>query len=258
MCKRYSVVSDIMHIEKRFNVRSQYKKYFNPNIAYGDLAPVITGDNNKELQFFQFGLTPHWAKEQLFVQNARCEGDRNKSNDPAYSGNMGIMLKTMFKKLIRHQRCIIVADAFIEGFYTDKASKNYLVFPRNKKRPFAMAGVWDSWLGAEKETIHSFAILTTPANELMQKMECQRAPFILPPHLENTWLNSKRLADITAIMKPFDARFYNAYPIENSSDTSLNLLKPIGDKLMQENSMGYANKERVQRSRYLPGGRIKK
>ncbi len=242
MCGRYAIVSSIEKIEKRFNVRSEQSEFFNPNIAPGDFAPVITGDKRKTLQFLQFGLTPSWAKKRMYVINARSEGDRNQDNDPAYYGSMGIIMKPMFKGLIRRQRCLVIADAFMEGPQSDKLSKPYLIFPNDKKRPFAMAGVWDSWQDTETgEWINSFAILTTASNDLIQRIGHQRAPLVLPPYLEGKWLNSSYLADITGIMKPFNPHFFNAYPISNaikdSSIKEIELLNPIGDRIYRDTSM---------------------
>ncbi len=239
MCGRYTVVSKIEQIEKRFNVRSPLREFINPNVTIGELAPIITKEKPKELQFFQFGLTPHWAKKQMYVFNARNEGERNKENAPDYRGNMGIMLKPMFKGLIRSQRCLVVADAIIEGSKEEGLSKPYLIFPKDKKRPFAMAGVWDTWINPEDgEEVNSFSIVTTPANELLQKIGHHRSPLVLPPHLESTWLNSTRLADVTAIMNPFDHRFYNANPIrpeiKSGKNKDRDLLKPTGDRLYKE------------------------
>ncbi len=258
MCGRYSIVSSIEQIEKRFNVRSKEPVYSNPNIGPGEFAPVITGDRKKELQFFQFGLTPSWAKKQMYVINARSEGDRNQENDSDYRGTMGIMMKPMFKGLIRRQRCLVVADAFMEGPQLEKLSKPYLIFPRDKKRPFAMAGIWDTWEDPKSgEPIHSFAILTTVANDLLQKIGHHRSPLVLPPYLENTWLNSGRLADVTAIMKPFNPHFYNAYPIsdaiKNSGNKELELLNPIGERIYKETilvpkKLSFEERQRRRRS----------
>ncbi len=258
MCGRYSIVSSITQIEKRFNVRSKEQEYSNPNIGPGEFAPVITGSERKQLQFFKFGLTPSWAKKQMHVINARSEGDRNQDNDPEYHGSMGIIMKPMFKGLIRRQRCLVIADAFMEGSQKDKLSKPFLVFPRDKKRPFAMAGIWDSWEDPiSGEPLNSFAILTTSANDLLQKIGHHRSPLVLPPYLEGTWLNGRYLADITGIMKPFNPHFFNAYPISNVikdvTNKDIELLNPIGDRLYLETKMipqklSYEEKQRRRRA----------
>ena len=69
----------------------------------------------------QFGFTPSWAKKQFYMINARSEGDHNADNHPGYRGAMGILQKPMFRQSIRTRRCLVIADAFIEGPQTRKA-----------------------------------------------------------------------------------------------------------------------------------------
>ena len=115
MCGRYVTVSKLKAIEKRFNARAQQPGLYQPNtnISHGEYAPVVTGENPGEIQFFQFGFTPSWAKKQFYMINARSEGDHNKTDDPAYHGEKGIINKPMFRKAIRSQRCLVIADCFI-------------------------------------------------------------------------------------------------------------------------------------------------
>ena len=58
----------------------------------------------------------------------------------------GIIVKPVFRNLIRSQRCLIIASAFITGPKDIGLDKPYLVYLQNKKRPFAMAGIYDTWL----------------------------------------------------------------------------------------------------------------
>lgn len=58
-------------------------------------------------------MAPSESKNQTIITNVRTEGDRNANNDPNYSGAKGIITKPEFSKLIRSQRCLIIASAFI-------------------------------------------------------------------------------------------------------------------------------------------------
>jgi putative SOS response-associated peptidase YedK len=80
MCGRFVQIIDIELFVKRFGVKkpSEITVQDNFNVAPGDLAYVITNDKPDELQAFQFGLTPHWAKKPMYLINARSEGDFNK------------------------------------------------------------------------------------------------------------------------------------------------------------------------------------
>ena len=63
----------------------------------------------------------------MYLFNARAEGDRNNENNEFYSGAKGIITKPSFRKPIRSQRCLVIADAFYEGSKKEKFGKNQIV-----------------------------------------------------------------------------------------------------------------------------------
>ena len=167
MCGRYVLVSKVKAIEDRFNVNFENKETFKPsfNLGIGQYAPIITDKDSKIIQFFRFGLSPFWSKKPMNLFNARSEGDNNKQNSPNYSGGKGIIIKPAFRKPIRSQRCLIIADAYIEGTTNEGLNKPHLVYIR-KSHPFAFAGIWDTWHNQDSnEQINSFSIITTTANK---------------------------------------------------------------------------------------------
>lgn len=243
MCGRYVTISSLKAIEKRFNVKAEAPERYNPNVnvSLGQNAPVIASDQPGKVQFFVFGMTPVWAQKPMYLFNARSEGDHNKEDDPRYTGAMGIIQKPAFRKSIRERRCLVIADAFIEGPKKEKLSKPYVVYMRNPEhKPFAFAGLWDEWVNRETgEVLRSFSIITSVANSLLQKIGHHRSPVILNPGDEHTWLNpDSPLADITALLRPFDASLMNAYPIAPAIKTpgvnAPELLQPIGQRVEKE------------------------
>ncbi len=241
MCGRYVSVQSVEVIEKRFNIRVPSNIDLEPcyNISPGKYAPVITSEKPKELQLFQFGLTPFWAKKGMYMFNARAEGDRNKVNNENYSGTKGIITKPSFRKPIRSQRCLVIADAFYEGSMKEKLNKPYLVYLQNKQRPFAFAGIWDTWKDEDFQDHHSFAIITVPANSLLRKIGHERAPVILNQGSEHYWLNGDtELSDVLSYLKPYPANEMNAYPVDNQMKNpkidGRHLVEPVGKRLIKE------------------------
>jgi len=245
MCGRYVLVQKIEVIEKRFNIRVEGDLEYRPsyNISPGSYAPVITDDNPRTLSMLQFGMTPFWAKKPMYLFNARTEGDSNQDNDPGYKGAKGIITKPAFRKPIRSQRCLVIADAFIEGTASEKLSKPYLVYLKDKERPFAFAGIWDTWVNTGTgEVVKSFAIVTTVANELLQMLPHHRSPVILPRKYEQDWLSSDLpLADVTRMLEPFPADRMNAFPIDpkikNPRNDGPELIRPAGQRLVPEHDV---------------------
>jgi len=242
MCGRYVTITKIKEVEKRYQADTPQPELYQPstNVSAGHRAPVITGEKPREIQFFQFGFTPSWAKKNMYVINARSEGELNPDDEPNYRGGKGIISKPMFRSSIRHKRCLIVADAFIEGPKTEKLSKPYCVYMRSGERPFSLAGIWDRWVNPDTgEIIESFAILTAPANNLMQKIGHHRSPVIIPREREQEWLHPELpLDEVTAFLEPYPGECLNAYPIspaiKSPRENGLHLLKPIGDRVFKE------------------------
>ena len=247
MCGRYVVVATFKEIEVRYYIQTQEIRQIwkrNWNIAVGTKAIVITDDKPKDAQLFTFGLTPSWAKKKMYFFNARAEGDGNKEDDPNYSGGKGIISKPSFRIAIRKQRCLIPANGFIEGPKLEKLDRPYYCYLRNEPL-FSLAGIWETWVNPDGGEIeHSFAIITTVANELLQKIGHHRMPVILSRDHESLWLNREApLHDITALLEPYPVKEMNAYPIDkrikNPRVNDGDLLKPIGELVIPETHIEY-------------------
>jgi putative SOS response-associated peptidase YedK len=245
MCGRYVQVSKLEVLQKRFGAEAIQPELWraNANIAPGSATPVITSDAPKQIQFYQFGFRPSWATSKMMFINARAEGDHNPDNDPRYNGAKGIIQKPSFRKAIRSQRCLVLADAFIEGPFDRKLSEPYLVYLQGKNRPFAMAGIWDSWMDPDSQReLFSFAIITTTANEVLQHIRHPRSPVILSQESEAAWLSTDTpLADVTDLLRPWPSEGMNAYPInpaiKHPGAQGLDLLQPIGERIMPEEAL---------------------
>lgn len=244
MCGRFILVQKLETLEKRFNlsdVTFQYTASY--NTAPGMQSAVITNTHPRLMQGFRFGLCPFWAKKDMLLINASSEGDKNAENDTLYHGPKEIINKPAFRKPIRSRRCLVIADAFIEGSQAKGLDEAYIVYLRNKVRPFAMAGLWDEWSNPlTGQVIRSFAIITTIANPLMQKIGHHRSPVILEAWQERIWLDSEApLSDITALLKPYDSEKMNAYRIgsniKNPKNNHAGLLTPIGNTIYAESDI---------------------
>ena len=241
MCGRYVVVSSVETIEKRFNVTAdQMAIDFKPNynLGPGALAPVITNNDPDKLQLFTFGLCPSWSKKRMYLFNARAEGDGNAENNPDYKGGKGIITKPSFRKPIRSQRCLVIADAFIEGTKDEGLDKPFVVYIKSG-RPFALAGIWDTWANPETgELVNSFAIITAPPNALLQRLPHHRSPVVLRRSDELRWLRAEALNEVTDLLEHYPAEDMNAYPIspriKNPRNNARELLEPVGERIVPE------------------------
>ncbi|KAF0236680.1 MAG: hypothetical protein FD181_2584 [Prolixibacteraceae bacterium] len=234
MFESFVLASNFKRIEARFSMAKlpelvEYKPSY--NITTSDKCYIINNNQTKEIQLFEFGLNVN-SNVLPFV---RSEGDRNADDNPNYHGSKAIFLKPEFNRLIRYQRCLVIADAFVIGIGENKP---HLVYLRDKKRPFAFAGIWDRIKTTDGE-VYSFAIITTTANKLIFGLGYKRMPVILFNEYESTWLRSSaQLSDILSMLSPYPAKLMNAYPIgEMIKDETMNevsLIQPIGKPIYTE------------------------
>lgn len=242
MCGRFVNVSKLEAVEKRFRVKAitAHDYQINPNVGVGQKASVITAEEPAVLQAMLFGLTPFWSKKTMYLFNARVEGDHNKENDPHYHGQKGIAQKPAFRHLFKSRRCLVPADAFIEGPEKEKLDRPYLVFRKHQDRPFAFAGLWDKWTHPDNGTeINGFTIITTIATPLLQQIGHHRSPVVLTREHEQLWLDqSLSTAELLSLLQPLHDQDWNAYPISKEikkpSARDLSLLQPIGEPLRIE------------------------
>ena len=248
---RFILASNFKRIETRFSMAKlpelvEYTPSY--NIAPGDKSYIINNNQTKEILLFDFGLNVNGDK----IPFVRAEGDRNSDDNLNYHGSKAIFLKPEFNRLIRYQRCLVLADAFV----VPSLSTPYLVYLRGNQRPFAFAGIWDTFKDKNSGlTEYNFAVITTMANALLQKLGFKRMPVILFEDYENSWLRlSAPLSEILGMLNPFPVSLMNAYPVSNKIlDKNLNdisLIQPLGKPFYQEPT--YVRQKKPKRENNFP------
>jgi putative SOS response-associated peptidase YedK len=236
MCGRFVQIIDIDLFVKRFGVNRPKDSLIESsyNVAPGDLAYVVTNDKPNELQAFQFGLTPSWAKKPMYLINARAEGDLNPQNETNYSGEAGIVRKPAFRTAIRSQRCLVIANAFYEGPAKEKLSKPYLI-RRKDEEVFSFAGIWDTWVNDQTgEVSNTFSVITTVANEATHEIGHPRSPVILNKKDEKCWLDMDLpLEKVLELLKPFPGELLKteavSVQVKDPKNKSRDLMIPIDE-----------------------------
>jgi len=242
MCGRFMLIQDANSLRERFRAELPVETSLQPsyNISPGKRTPVITGQQPHEIQMFHFGLIPFHAVKPVPLTEARSEGENNPTNDPGFAGEMGIFTTPAFRKPILAQRCLVPADAYIVGTTDEKIQRPYLIYLRNKIRPFALAGIWDVWINPDSdESICSFAIVTTYSNRLIARLPYSRMPVILQREDESKWLSGGASPEeLAALMRPYPAEWMNGFPIaptiRNSLANDPGLIHPVGPRIFTE------------------------
>ena len=213
MCGRFTLTVNPAEVQETFSSYS-FPQQFAPrfNIAPTQPVLVIPNDDQNTADFFVWGLIPMWAKDPSIgnrMINARGETLEEK---PA------------FRSSLKYKRCLILADGFYEwkGAEGKKVKTPFFIHLKDRK-PFAFAGLWDSWNSPDGSLVKSCTIITTEPNELTGIIH-NRMPAILHPREYAKWLNpAPQTPDqLKPLIKPYPADLMDAYPVSTLVNTPAN------------------------------------
>lgn len=236
--KEFIIFSSLDSISNRFGVSAGARLEWDSItlVSEGRTALVLTQQKPRELAVSAFGLIPGWSKQPRRWLYARAEGNKNPANDAHFTGSKAIFMNPVFRKPLFRQRCAVVSDALV--IWHQK--QPWLVYLRERQRPFVMAGVYDIWVdpGTRAEH-HTFALITVPGNSLMRQLSSCRMPVILPPGGETSWLReSCSLTEILSMLQIYPADKMNAHPVAieifTTDRITSGMLVPVADKACQE------------------------
>ena len=202
MCGRYTLKTPVEELAEEFGFEaSSVELPPNYNVApTQEVAAVLEEDGKRRLELLRWGLIPSWADDPSIgsrMINARSETAPEKPS---------------FRRAFRERRCLIPADGFYEWQRTNGAKQPYYI--RMKEgRPFAFAGLWESWKDDGGPEIRSCTILTTKPNALAAEIH-DRMPVILPAGSYDAWLDPETGRDeLYGLLAPYPEDEMEAYPV---------------------------------------------
>jgi putative SOS response-associated peptidase YedK len=202
MCGRFSLLTNVKALIDRFQVKeAQFRPGPNYNVAPSQSVAVVVERDVRSLVSMRWGLIPRWAKDPKIgdkLINARAET---------------VTIKNVFKPALVKRRCLILADGFYEWEKVDN-TKHPMHIRLKSREPFALAGLYETWVSPTEKEVLSCTIVTTSANEIMARIH-DRMPVILPPHLEEPWLNvdTDALEVLGQVLKPFPSSLMEAFEV---------------------------------------------
>jgi putative SOS response-associated peptidase YedK len=179
MCSRFSLTSPPEAVRHLFQCGGTDDFPPRYNIAPTEPALIlrVNAGAMRELALVRWGLIPSWVKdprEFTTLINARSE---TASEKPSFRGAM------------RHRRCLVPTDGFYEWTGRPGAKQPHLI-RKMGGGVFALAGLWEHWLGADGSELETMAILTTAANGDVTHLH-DRMPVIIAPGHFDRWLDCK-------------------------------------------------------------------
>lgn len=179
MCTRFALTSPPPDVAVQFGGGAFQVEPFPPRYNISPTQPVhivrLDHARRKELTLVRWGLIPSWSKDPTKyapLVNARAETAAEK---PSFRGPL------------RHRRCLVPADAWYD--WPRKGTKHRLMLRPAASGPFALAGLWAHWLGADGSEIETMAVLTVPAVAGLDRY-CERMPVLIPPSAHEAWLDT--------------------------------------------------------------------
>ncbi|MFZ4544115.1 MAG: SOS response-associated peptidase [Saprospiraceae bacterium] len=171
--------------------------------------PVVRHDG---IHMHRWGLIPFWTKDEGFAMSIQ-DKTLNAVGETVFE-------KPSFRNCITKQRCILGVEGFYEWRDYNKTKYPYLVKCKSQEI-FSLGCIYDNWVDKlSGETVHTFSILTTPANPLMEKIHNSklRMPLILDKKDEAKWLDpTLNHEQIQSLIKPFDDSDMYAYTIDKKA-----------------------------------------
>ena len=215
MCGRYSLTTPLDAFRALFDVENLINLPPRYNIAPTQDAAVVrlSDGGTRELTLLRWGLIPSWSKDAAIgsrMINARAETVADKPS---------------FRSAFRHRRCLVPADGFYE-WRTEDGRKQPFRIGMKGGAPFAFAGLWEQWTAtaastgiSEGESVETFAILTTEANEKLRPIHA-RMPVILAPECYDQWLDAANDRDsLLSLLRPYPVApmaFYRVSTVVNN------------------------------------------
>ena len=208
MCGRVTLTSSARELAEQFDLEGEIDvSALRPryNIAPSqDIATVRQGrDGRRALTFERWGLVPRWATDPAIgnrLINARAET---------------VASKPAFREALQSRRCLVPVDGFYEWSGTGAERRPY-VFRRTDGRLFAIAGLYERWLGQGGEVVDSCTLITTEANATLAPFH-DRMPVILAPGDYGRWLDRKlQEADaVQSLLAPCPPDWLSASPVSS-------------------------------------------
>ncbi|MEN8161721.1 MAG: SOS response-associated peptidase [Myxococcota bacterium] len=182
MCGRFTLTRSAAEVAEHFGLDAAPAFAPRYNLAPSQEAPVVRigRDGERVAELRRWGLVPRWAKDVSVgarMINARVES---------------VAERPAFRDALRRRRCLVPADGFYE--WQGRAGHrrpHHIALPDGDL--FAMAGLYERWLGPGGEAVDSFTVLTEPASGAVAALH-GRMPMILDPEAYATWLAREALA----------------------------------------------------------------
>lgn len=188
MCGLYSLSKTPRETKAWFQYQEEEDFPPRAHVAPGQPIGVVRMENGaRHFALVRWGFIPAWVKEVKPGKpliNARGET---------------VMEKPSFRNAMRRRRCLVPADGYYEWSGAEGRKVPFFVQQRDKGL-FALAGLWEHWMGADGSELETATLMTISPNAELATIH-DRMPVIIAPQDYETWLTGEA-EDAARLIRP--------------------------------------------------------
>ena len=188
MCGLYSLSKTPRETKAWFNYQEDEEFPPRAHVAPGQPIGVVRMENGqRHFALVRWGFIPSWVKEVKPGKpliNARGET---------------VMEKPSFRNAMRRRRCLVPADGYYEWSGAEGRKVPFFVQAADKGL-FALAGLWEHWMGADGSELETATLMTIAPNAELATIH-DRMPVTIAPEDYETWLTGE-VEDAVQLVRP--------------------------------------------------------
>jgi len=224
MCSRFTLISKPELVASCFGLAEIDD--FPPRYNIAPTQPVgiirMGYHHQHEFALVRWGLIPDWVKEPgefTTLINARAET---------------LTQKPSFRSAFKYRRCLFPVNGFYEWSGRQGTRQPHYIAPEDEV-PFAVAGLWENWMGVDGSEMESAVIITTKANTALSGLH-PRMPVVIEAQDRQRWLNcsSGKVDDVVDMLRPAPNSFFKLRKVStlvnNPQNGGSELLDSVGQQ----------------------------
>ncbi len=196
MCGRYAITSTPQALREFLGYIDAPNFPPRFNVAPTQPIPIICLERapdgpRRRFMLARWGFLPGFVKDVKsfpLLINARAEGVEDKPS---------------FRAAMRRRRCIVPADAYYEWLRLKDGPSRPFLFRRKDGKPMGLAGLFETWCGADGSELDTACILTTDASAATVAIH-DRMPAVLRDQDFAAWLDCDEVsaAEAARLIRP--------------------------------------------------------
>ena len=188
MCGLYSLAKSPRETKAWFKYQEDEDFPPRAHVAPGQPIGVVRMEHGaRHFALVRWGFIPSWVKEVKPGKpliNARGET---------------VMEKPSFRNAMRRRRCLVPADGYYEWSGAEGRKVPFFVQAADKGL-FALAGLWEHWMGTDGSELETAVLMTIAPNAELATIH-DRMPVIIAPEDYETWLTGAA-EDAARLIRP--------------------------------------------------------